>query len=210
MYIVGITGGIASGKTSVSRYLQQRGYPVLDCDLLARDALRPGTEEYYAVVDHFGDYFVMEDGEINRRRLGKHVFTLPKERAFLEEKVHAYVLEHLKKNLEELKAAGARLVFIEIPLLFEVQWEYLVDHVWLISCERETQVERIMRRDHLSRVEAESRIDAQMSLTDKIGRAGTIISSENGFAELYLETDRKLKMLVEALESVLDGQQPEI
>ena len=167
---IGLTGGIATGKSTVGRLLEAEGLPVLDADHYAREVLAPGSPGAAAVLQRFGDT-VRADGTVrewptvNRGALGSIVFSDPSEKRWLEELVHPLVRQRFDQALAEL-VAGPTVVLM-IPLLFEAGLEGLCSEIWLVDCDEAQQLERLMQRDGLSTVEAEARINAQWPLAKK-------------------------------------------
>ena len=166
---IGLTGGIASGKSSVGRLLAAQGLPVLDADVYAREALAPGSPGAQAVAERYGAAVVLSGQQpapsLDRAALGRIVFTDPAERRWLEQLVHPLVRERFARELERLTQEPA--VVLMIPLLFETGLESLCSEVWLVDCEPEQQLERLMARDGLSAEEAAARISAQWPLARK-------------------------------------------
>ncbi len=178
---IGLTGGIASGKSTVARWLEQQGLPVLDADEYAREALAPGSAGAAAVLSHFGDIVRAENtattaAEINRGALGRIVFSAPKHRRWLEELVHPLVRQRFEAELSRLSARTA--VVLDIPLLFEAGLEGLCSEIWLVDCDPEQQLERLIKRDHLSEKDAKARVRSQLPLASKRALADQIIDNK--------------------------------
>ena len=167
---IGLTGGIATGKSTVGRLLEAEGLPVLDADHYAREVLAPGSPGAAAVLQRFGDT-VRADGTgrewptVNRGALGSIVFSDPSEKRWLEELVHPLVRQRFDQALAELVAEPT--VVLMIPLLFEAGLEGICSEIWLVDCDEAQQLERLMQRDGLNAVEAETRIHAQWPLAKK-------------------------------------------
>lgn len=172
---IGLTGGIATGKSRVTRLLEeQHGLPVLDADLLAREALAPGTAAAHAVLERYGS--------LDRPSLGRIVFGDPAERHWLEQLVHPLVRQGFESQLTNL--AKAPVVVLVIPLLFEVGLEGLCSEVWLVDCDPAQQLARLMGRDRLTAAEAEARIAAQWPAERKRQLADVVLDNS---AELAAE-----------------------
>ena len=187
---IGLTGGIASGKSAVARQLAERGLPVLDADLFAREALAPGSAGTRAVLARYGQRLAAgEAGAIDRAALGRIVFADPAERRWLEALVHPIVRERFAAELERL--AAEPVVVLVIPLLFEAGLEELCSEVWLVDCDAEQQLQRLMRRDGLSDADARARIGAQWPLERKRELADRLIDNRG--------TPDQLGTLVEAV-----------
>ena len=167
---IGLTGGIATGKSTVGRLLEAEGLPVLDADHYAREVLAPGSPGAAAVLQRYGDS-IRADGTgrewptVNRGALGSIVFSDPSEKRWLEELVHPLVRQRFDQVLAELVAEPT--VVLMIPLLFEAGLEGLCSEIWLVECDEAQQLERLMLRDGLSKTDAQARIFAQWPLTKK-------------------------------------------
>ncbi len=192
---IGLTGGIASGKSTVSRILMAKGYPVVDADQLAREVVMAGTDGHREVVQAFGPDAVLSGGELNRKRIADVVFTDPEKLGILESIIHPRVRALATAKRAELAAAGHALAFYDVPLLFEKNMKSLFDKVVLVSCAPDLQIQRAMARDGLSRENAEKRIRAQMPLTQKFGLADEIVLNNNGFSDLERAVDALLARL---------------
>ena len=184
---IGLTGGIASGKSTVARWLKQQGLPVLDADVYAREALAPGTPGATAVLERYGEVVRAQGSSTNssvidRAALGQIVFNAPQEREWLERLVHPLVRERFDAELGALAAQPA--VVLVIPLLFEASLESLCSEIWLVDCEPEQQLERLMQRDGLSQAAAQARINAQWPLERKRELADRVIDNRQGVVDL--------------------------
>lgn len=175
--VAGLTGGIASGKSTVARLFAELGAAVVSADQVARDVVQPGMPASEEIRAAFGDEVFLADGHIDRRRLGAIVFADPAKRRLLENITHPRIRAAMADQIAEA-AAGGTPVIAEIPLLFETEASLaLVDVVIVVYVDRPMQLERLMARDGLSVSEAEARIDAQMPLEDKVARADFIIDN---------------------------------
>ena len=178
---IGLTGGIATGKSTVGRLLEAEGLPVLDADHYAREVLAPGSPGAAAVLQRFGDT-VRADGTgrewptVNRGALGSIVFSDPSEKRWLEELVHPLVRRRFDQALAELVAEPT--VVLMIPLLFEAGLEGICSEIWLVDCDEAQQLERLRQRDGLSTVEAEARINAQWPLGAKRAQSDVILDNQ--------------------------------
>lgn len=186
MRIIGLTGGIASGKTTAARLFEKLGVPVIDADQLAREVVEPGTEALARIVDAFGAQVLNPDGSLNRAELGAVVFADPAARHILEGITHPAIRRLAEEKLQRLREAGTGTVFYVAPLLIEAGITSRVHEVWVVYLDRETQLERLMARDHLSREAALSRIASQMPMEEK-KRLGRIVIDNRGSRE-ELET----------------------
>ncbi|MBQ4552262.1 MAG: dephospho-CoA kinase [Clostridia bacterium] len=176
-YVVGLTGGIASGKTSVANALRERGVTVLDADAISRSVTAPGGEALPRVREVFGDQVF--DGDIlNRRRLGDVVFSDAARRKELEEIIHPLVIGKMQRLTDEAKAD---IVFWDVPLLYETGMDAQCDEVWCVHVPEKEQVRRVMKRDHMSREQALSRMASQMPVAEKKARAQHLIDTSGSF-----------------------------
>lgn len=183
MILVGLTGGIASGKSTVSRCLQELGAPVVDADALVHELQAPGMPVLAAVVAHFGRQVLRPDGSLDRPALGRLIFQDPQHRRALEAIVHPAVRERIWAEVERLRQAGHVAAVLDIPLLFEGDMQRLVDETWVVYVDRESQRSRLMARDSLSAAEAERRIGSQMDLEEKRLRADRVIDNRGTVAQ---------------------------
>lgn len=195
MITVGLTGGIATGKSTVAKVLRQKGIAVISSDELAHQAIEPGGPAYEQVIAGFGSAVLTPDGKINRRLLGEIVFQDQAARKRLEGIVHPVVIKGIRQELERYSKDGAQIVVVEVPLLFEVGLEDLFDYVWVVSASHEHQLQRILERDRLTEVEARERIAAQMSLEEKEKRADAVIKNDNGLDSLEKQVSTLLRTL---------------
>lgn len=181
--IIGLTGGIASGKSTVSEMLKKRGIPVIDADLIAREVVEVGKKAYTEIVNAFGKEILNEDLTINRARLGSIVFQNEDKRKKLNSIVHPEVRLEMKRRQEQLISEGAKAVVLDIPLLFESNLKHLVDKVIVVYTGEKNQLERLMKRNNFSKEEALSRINAQMPLKEKVKFADAVINNDGTLEE---------------------------
>lgn len=189
MNIVGLTGGIASGKSTVSRILERLGAVVVDADQLAREAVMPGTSAHRSIVAAFGEGILLPDGSIDRKALGSIIFADSSARKRLEAITHPAIRELAERRLAELSRSGVSVAVYMAALLIEAGAADRVDEVWVVYVDRETQVRRVMARDGLSRLEAEQRLAAQMPMEEKAAR-GQVVVDNNGTPE---ELERRVE-----------------
>lgn len=194
---VALTGGIATGKSHVRARFERLGIPTVDADILARDAVAPGTVGLAAVVRRFGTDVCDADGTLNRSRVGAIVFHDPDARRDLEKIVHPYVREMTEQWFASLDPERVPFAVADIPLLFESQREGYFDTVIVTACEPEAQLRRLMARDGLGEAEARQRIAAQWPLEKKIAGADYVIRTDGTFDE----TDRQVDAVVSRLRS---------
>ncbi|HET6419995.1 MAG TPA: dephospho-CoA kinase [Geobacteraceae bacterium] len=198
MKIIGLTGGIASGKSLVAGILEELGAVVIDADQLAREVVKPGMEPYRMIVEAFGKSILQPDGTLDRKALGRIVFSAPDARALLERITHPAIIKLAGEMLAEERRKGTETVFYMVPLLLEAGLSSSVDEIWVVYADNETQVERLMKRDGIERDEALRKIDAQMPMDEKI-RFGKVIIDNRGTPE---DTRRKVTELWEEVKGV--------
>ncbi len=192
MRLIGLTGGIATGKSTFAAALRALGAPVIDADDLARAAVAKGTPGLAAVVAEFGDDVLAPDGELDRRRMGARVFADPAARARLEAAVHPAVRALFRAELARLAAAGQPVAVYDVPLLYEAKLEGEADLVVVVWAPREVQVARLAARDGLDRAAAEARLAAQLPIDEKAARADVVIANDGDPAALAEKARRLL------------------
>lgn len=192
MWVIGLTGGIGSGKSSVARWLAQHDIPVLDADRTVHDLLARDPKTIQAVSDVWGMEVVASNGEINRRVLGRKVFTDSAARQHLEKILHPRVAEHMKEQQAFLEREGRKICVWDVPLLFEAGFDRWVDEVWVVWVPRAVQLERVMSRDKMTRNEVELRIQAQLPLENKVGQAQIIIDNSGSWEDTEDQLSREL------------------
>lgn len=191
--IIGLTGGIATGKSTISDYLTRRyGLPVLDADVYARAAVAKESEILRVIRDRYGSQILLPDGNLNRPRLGQIIFNNATEKTWIEQQIHPFV----RSQFETLTATflPSQTLVYSIPLLFEANLTHLVTEVWVVTCGAIQQKERLMARNQLSAIEAQSRIDAQMSLEEKCKRANYVIDNSTSKEKSFAEVDNILRL----------------
>lgn len=193
--IIGITGGIATGKSTFSDILKEMNYRIIDADKIAKDSMKKGGKSYNKTVSYFGNRILQEDGQVDRKALGNLVFNNPKLLKALNEITHPDIFQEIKNQIEE---SSRDLIFLDIPLLFEEYdriLEYGIDvhEIWLVYTDRNTQIDRLMERDSLSKAEAIRRIDSQLSIDIKRDRADRVILNLESIDKFKAEIDLLLK-----------------
>lgn len=184
MYKIGLTGGIATGKSTVSGWMAQRGVAVIDADRVAREVVEPGTPGLQAVVEAFGSDVLLENGQLNRPALGSIVFNNETKRKQLNAILHSYI----KARVDELEQMyinqGEPAIIYDVPLLIEAGWYKDMDEVWLVETDEATQIRRLKERNGLDEAEAACRIKSQLPLSEKRKYSQVIISNEGPMEEL--------------------------
>ncbi|MGN1402572.1 MAG: dephospho-CoA kinase [Bacillus sp. (in: firmicutes)] len=191
--VIGITGGIASGKSTVSNMIKELGFTVIDADIAARKVVEPGEKAYEAIIEVFGEEICLEDKTINRELLGSIVFNNEEKRLLLNSIVHPAVREYMNREKQTAFEKGAKVVFLDIPLLFESKLTYMVDKTLLVYVNRENQLVRLMQRNGLSEQAAEARINSQMPLDDKKAWADEVVDNNQGIDETKYQLYRILE-----------------
>lgn len=196
-YFLGLTGGIASGKSTADEFFKKKKIPIIDSDLIAHRIMEIGQNGYKAVVDYFGTDILNDDQTINRRKLGGIVFNDKAKLKKLNELTHPLVHQEIKQQMAQYRVNQEKLVVIDVPLLFESGFESLCNGVLVISITPELQIERLMKRNAFTKKEAIARINNQMPLSEKEKRAtyvvantGTIDDLEKKLSDLLQEIGR--------------------
>ena len=192
--IIGLTGGIASGKSTVTSYLREKGYPVIDADRVVHDLQAPGGTLYRVLVEHFGREILDESGELDRAVLGQRIFSNPRERDW-SNRVQGQLIREALADARDRQAAQSDLFFMDIPLLIEQGYEDWFEAVWLVAISKETQLKRLMERNHLSEVEAQERIVSQMPLEAKRSHVDLVIDNNGDLVALYAQLNAALEQL---------------
>ena len=188
MFAVGLTGGIASGKTTISNLFARRGVPVIDTDVISRGLLEPGEQAYDQVRAHFGDEVVDADGRIRRARLREIVFGNRRQKAWLETMLHPLIYQ---RSLDTIRRhRGDDYVLVVIPLLFETNFQSLVDRILVVDCPAEVQIERLIARDGIDADLARKMIAQQLPNDERIARAHDVIDNRRDDADLEPEVER--------------------
>lgn len=179
MKIIGLTGGIACGKSTVSAYLKQKGVYIIDGDEIAKELSVPEKSIWKAYVEHFGNKILNPDNTLNRRLIGQIVFTNESEKAWMNSTMHPLIKQAIIEKIEKYKQNKVKVVVLDIPLLYEANWDKFADEVWVVKIDEQLQIKRIQNRDNLTKEEAISRIKAQMPVIEKAKRADIVIDSSN-------------------------------
>jgi dephospho-CoA kinase len=188
VFLVGLTGGIASGKSTVAERFVRKGAELIDADVIAREVTEPGTEAYHEIVEHFGRGVLDEDGFIDRRTLGAIVFADASKRALLNEITHPRILAEIADQLELLVVFDGCVV-IDVPLLVETDVGRGCDAIVVVAARERTQIERLMKYRDLSAFEAQQRVAAQAPLEAKLRRATHVVWNDDSLDELRERAD---------------------
>ncbi|MCK5576820.1 MAG: dephospho-CoA kinase [Dehalococcoidales bacterium] len=184
MRVIGVTGGIGSGKTTVTRLLKELGAVVIDADKIGHELLKPGGQAYQAVAGAFGRQVLEPDGLINRQKLAEIVFNSPPDLAYLNRIMHPLIGDEVRSRMEQYQGQGVEVVVIEAPLLIEARWTALVDELWVTVAPEDVVLKRLEQGMGLSHEEAEARIRAQLSQEEKVKHATAVIDTDCSLGEL--------------------------
>ncbi|EAC2627418.1 dephospho-CoA kinase [Listeria monocytogenes] len=194
---IGLTGSVATGKSTVSNMIQHAGIPLVDADIAARKVVEPGTEGLKEIVAYFGEEILLADGTLDRAKLGEIIFKDKEKREKLNEITHPRVKDYMLEARERFFRAGEELVFFDIPLLFESHLESLVDQIVVVWTTPETELKRLMERNNLTKEEALRRIESQMGIDEKARKADFVIdnneSLEKTQKQVYTFIERFVK-----------------
>ena len=181
--VIGLTGGIASGKSTISAMFTDLGITVIDADIEARLAVAPGEKAYNDIVSHFGRGILEDDRTINRPKLGEIIFNNEEKRLLLNSIVHPAVRERMAQKRAKAEEANEKAVVLDIPLLFESKLTGLVEKIIVVYVDEQTQLKRLMKRNGFSEEEAYSRIKSQMPLKDKVSLADAVIDNSGSIEQ---------------------------
>ena len=195
-YVVGITGGIASGKTAATDFLEEQGALVLDADVESRALTAENGEALPMIREKFGDGVFNEDGTLNRRALGEIMFASEEQRHALEGILHPMIQHRIVQRIRQAGQNGVPFLFLSVPLLFETGMDALCDETWCLTLDPDEQLARLMERDGLTRSEAEARIASQMPLEEKERRASLIIRTNRSMDATRAELTSLLRDLI--------------
>ena len=184
MLVIGLTGGIGTGKSEVTRLLQALGAIVINADRVGHEAYNPGSESWQQVVEAFGEDVLQPDGEIDRRKLGAIVFSDPEQLARLNRIMHPRMARIVAEELEGLRAQGTQVVVVEAALLYEAGWDSLVDEVWTTDSPVVAVIQRLQERNGMSPEEVLNRIDSQMDRLERLDRAQVVVDNSGDVAAL--------------------------
>ena len=192
MKIVGLTGGISSGKSTVSSYLKQLKIPVIDADEVARKVVEPNSQGAREIRKTFGSDVFEEDGSLNRQKLGALIFSNAENRQKLDDLLQPLIKIMILDEIEEYRQKGETMIVLDLPLLFEKQYEELCEEIIVVYIPRELQLERLMKRNQYTKQEALSRIDSQLSIEEKRKRATVLLDNQGTIQQLYQQVEQWL------------------
>lgn len=197
IYRLGLTGGIASGKSTVTSILRKLGATVIDTDSIAREIVEPGQPAWSLIKHRYGPVAVSSDGKLDRAWLGRRVFSDEVEKEWLEALLHPLIRNRAEELAEHAANAGERVVVFDVPLLFESGWEQKMDEVWTVFIPRELQEERLLARDGLENQEVKRRIDSQWPIGIKADRADLVIFNTGNVEETQKQVEKAWKRVLE-------------
>ena len=198
MKVIGLTGGIGSGKTTVSQFLAELGAVIIDADKIGHEVFKPNTEAWQEIVATFGSQILTPDGDIDRKKLGEMVFTNPESLSRLNRIMHPRMREIVKAQIEDYRHQEVDVVVLEAPVLLEAGWTSLVDEVWVTVASEATILKRLKERRGLSKQKALTRIHSQLSSEEQIRHANVVINTDCSLNELKATVEKlwqKLQIL---------------
>ena len=196
MKIIGLTGGIASGKSTVATELRKQNVPVFDADEVSRNAVAKGSKGLALVAEAFGADYLTADGEMDRAKISQLVFSDKEALKTLEGILHKIVWDEAEAFLAEAREQKAKLAVLDVPLLIETKWHERVDLVWLVAVSKEQQIKRAMIRSGMTEEEVKARIAAQMSLEDKKKFADVVLDNSGALKETLEQVHKELGKLL--------------
>ncbi|HOR86201.1 MAG TPA: dephospho-CoA kinase [Bacillota bacterium] len=191
MMVIGLTGGIASGKSTVSAKLKELGAAIIDVDILARSVVSKGEIAYNRIIQCFGESILLPNGEINRKRLGSIVFSDKKKLALLNGITHPEIISRVKERIRELKTAGNSVIVVDAAILIEMGLYKYVDSVWVVAADREIQIKRLIERDKFDYRDSEKRINSQF--TDDVRKK---------YADIVIDNNESIETLSKKIEEL--------
>lgn len=198
--LIGLTGGISTGKSTVSKIIMEKGYALIDADEISREVVEIGKPAYIKIVEEFGKDILLDDSSIDRKALGNIIFSNKKCREKLNNIIHPYIFEAIRLKIEELCSNG-NIIFLDIPLLFEQyelwqRYNIIFDEIWLVYLDKDTQIERLMKRDGISKKEAIRKIESQMDINYKKTKSSKTIDNSGDIEYLKEQIDKLFKELI--------------
>ncbi|MHC1723652.1 MAG: dephospho-CoA kinase [Aminipila sp.] len=193
MKIIGLTGGIGSGKSTVSNYLLQKGYPIIDADKIAREIVKPASEILSKLVVCFGNNILNQDGSLNRKQLAAIAFSSKEQKEKLDNIMLNEIVQTIVRKIESYDKEGTPLIFIDAPLLFETGLDKKSQETWVVDVTDEIRIERVIKRDGSTREEVLARIEKQMSREEQHKRASHVLDNSTTTEALYKQIDKLLE-----------------
>lgn len=190
--VLGLTGGIATGKSTADKFFEEKNIPIVDCDEIAHNIMNVNQPAWKDIKEVFGEKYLNEDQTINRKKLGKLVFNDPTKMKILNEITHPRIFQEMESQIAQYKSEGYSLIIVDAPVLFESHSEKYYDKTLVISLPQDLQIKRLMARNNLTKEEALSRINSQMSLKEKEARATYVIENTGSVEDLYKKLNELL------------------
>ncbi len=190
--VLGLTGGIATGKSTADKFFEEKNIPIVDCDEIAHNIMNVNKPAWKDIKEIFGEKYLNEDQTINRKKLGKLVFNDPTKMKILNEITHPRIFQEMESQIAQYKSEGYSLIIVDAPVLFESHSEKYYDKTLVISLPQDLQIKRLMARNNLTKEEALSRINSQMSLKEKEARATYVIENTGSVEDLYKKLNELL------------------
>lgn len=191
---IGLTGGIGTGKSTVSSYLEEKGIPVIDADIVSRQVTEKGSPALSDIAEEFGPEVITEEGELDRKLLGEIVFSDPDKRKALNGIVHKSIMDSIDRQLDSLENSGEHpLAVVDAALLIETGLDKKMDEVWVVVTEKDIRIQRIMKRDDVTADLAEKKIDSQLSDEERIKKADAVLDNSGTVEELLKQMDKLLE-----------------
>ncbi len=190
--IIGLTGSIASGKSTVAKMITALGLPIVDADIVARDVVEPGAETLTLIAEEFGQDILLEDGTLNRVKLGDIIFHEPSKRKILNDIMHPAIRQEMLRQRDAYIEAGNKHVVMDIPLLFESKLQHYVERIIVVSVSEEVQLRRLMKRNNLSKEDALARMHSQLPMSVKEKGADAVIYNNENLGQ----TEEQLKKIL--------------
>ncbi len=187
--VIGLTGGIGTGKSTVSEYLASKGFEIIDADLIARQIVQPGSPLLDKIGSTFGTRFILPDGSLDRKALGTYVFQDSARKKQLDDIMMGSIVSDIRERIENAK----NRVIVDAPLLFEAGLDADVDYIWLVDASDEVRIRRVCARDNISAGQVKDRISSQMPQSEKAAKSDEIIDNSGSEEELYRQIDRLIK-----------------
>lgn len=192
MYRIGLTGGVGSGKSTVSSYLKELGIPIIDGDKLAREAVTPGSPAMQQMRETFGDGIFAPDGTLDRVKTASLVFSNETKRQQLNGIIHPFIWHRTQEELFRAQEQGKEIVVLDMPLLLEISWQLRVEEVWIVKVPLEEQIRRVMGRDGFTREQVVARIQKQMPTENKVRYADVIIDNSHSIEDTHRQVREAL------------------
>lgn len=198
--LIGLTGGISSGKSTVSHIIKEKGYPLIDADKIAREVVEINKPAYIEIVKEFGEEILLKNKSINRKELGNIIFMDRISKEKLENIIHPYIFQEIKNEIDKLSIYNST-IFLDIPLLFEQyelwkEYDIKFNEIWVVYLDKATQLDRLMKRDSISKEEALRKMESQMDIEIKKAKSSKTIDNSGDMKFLEKQIDKLLEKLI--------------